>query len=154
MTGRTAVSVVMPSSLGAGVAGTHPAGWPIDGRARPTAWSSSRRRCSRAAEAVSSLGSPSGDGDCRTVVLLWCAGCPSTGGVVASDQRRDRLDGSTGSAAARTPPRADRVLLPHARLVLRRRRRRAGDHGPGLAWPGRLRGPFGPEVVAVPDRDK
>ena len=36
MVGRTAVSVVMPSSLAPGGARTHPAGWPKGSRACPT----------------------------------------------------------------------------------------------------------------------
>ena len=48
MGGRTAVSVVMPTSLVAGGVPPHPAAWPIGGRAGPTLrWiRSSRRRCS------------------------------------------------------------------------------------------------------------
>ncbi len=52
------------------------------------------------------------------------------------------------------PPRAHRLLLPHARLGLRGRGRRAGDDGPGLAGHRRLRGPVVAAVVAVPHRQQ
>ena len=98
--------------------------------------------------------SPGGrDRGSRTVVVLWCADRthrPSRS--VPRDQRGHRPDRPARSAAARAPPRADRVLLPDARLVVRRRGRGAGDDGARLARARRLRGPVGAALVAVPDR--
>src|SRR4051794_41778586 len=84
--------------------------------------------------------------------MCWRAHRPEE--VVARDERRDRPRGPGGSAAARAPPRADRLLLPHARVVLRRRGRGAGDTGASLARARRLRGALGAAVVALPDRDQ
>ncbi|CAA9315374.1 MAG: RNA polymerase sigma factor, partial [uncultured Frankineae bacterium] len=57
-----------------------------------------------------------------------------------------------GARAA--PPRAHRLLLPHARIGLRRRGRGAGDDGAGLAGRRPLRRPLEPAVLALPDRDQ
>ena len=56
--------------------------------------------------------------------------------------------------AGETPRRADRVLLPHARLLLRGRGRGAGHDGPRLAQLREVRGPLQPALVAVPHRDE
>ena len=50
------------------------------------------------------------------------------------------------------PARADRLLLPDARLPLRRRRRRPGDARQGVAEDRRLRGPLVGALLALPDR--
>ena len=67
------------------------------------------------------------------------------------DRRVPTAGGRPGRARA-VPPRADRLLLPHARLRLRGRGRRAGDDGAGVEGPRPLRGPVVAAVVAVPHR--
>ena len=46
------------------------------------------------------------------------------------------------------------LLLPHARLPVRGRGRRAGDLHPRVAGPRPLRGPLGAALLALPDRDE
>ena len=60
-----------------------------------------------------------------------------------------------GAQRARAVPgRADRLLLPDARLVVRGRGRRAGDDAPRVAEPRPVRGAGGAPLVALPDRDE
>ena len=80
--------------------------------------------------------------------LGWADGHPYRRTRDAGPAHRPRAGGR-----AQTPPaRADRLLLPHARLGLRGRGRRAGDDGAGLARHRPLRGPLVAAVVAVPHR--
>src|SRR3954451_7503702 len=71
---------------------------------------------------------------------------------MSGDQRSDRRGRTARSAAPRAPPRVDRLLLPDARLVLRRGGCGAGDAGPRLAGAVGLRGPLRAAILAVPDR--
>ena len=60
-----------------------------------------------------------------------------------------------GRATARAAPlRADRVLLPHARFVVRGRGRGAGDDDSRVALDRPVRGPRGAALVALPHRDE
>ena len=68
------------------------------------------------------------------------------------DVSRNSLADGRGSAGA-VPGRADRVLLPDARLG-RRRGRRPGDVRPRLARVRSLRGSARAPLVALPDRDE
>ena len=68
--------------------------------------------------------------NCRCPVVCWP---PTDSRGALRDQRGDRPYRPARPAAARAPARAHRLLLPDARLVLRRRGRGAGDDGPGLA---------------------
>ena len=65
-----------------------------------------------------------------------------------------RRDPSSSRRARAAPRRADRVLLPDARLAVRGRGRRAGDAHPRLAGLRPLRGPRGAALVALPHRDE
>src|SRR5438067_1245489 len=67
--------------------------------------------------------------------------------------RRDHPRPARGAARG-APPRADRLLLPDARLAVRGRGRRAGDAAAGVAELRPLRGPRGAALVALPDRDE
>src|ERR1700719_4055848 len=60
------------------------------------------------------------------------------------------LGGATGPGAV--PARADRLLLPDARVGFRGRGRRPGDHAPGVAQGRRLRRSLLGAFVALPDR--
>src|SRR5207248_9517291 len=84
-------------------------------------------------------------GLCRNSSLAYHA---ADAGLVADRQARRR-------AAARTAPRrADRLLLPDARLPVRGRGRRPGNPRPRVAEPRQLRGPRLAALVALPDRDQ
>src|SRR5205814_10132889 len=84
-------------------------------------------------------------GLCRNSSLAYHA---ADAGLVADRQARRR-------AAARTAPRrADRLLLPDARLPVRGGGRRPGNARSRLAEPRQLRGPGLTALVALPDRDQ
>src|SRR5947209_7602880 len=68
------------------------------------------------------------------------------------DPRAGVLPRPRARAARPAPRRADGLLLPHARLAVRGRGRRAGDDAAGVARTRALRGPGGAALVALPDR--
>ena len=59
-----------------------------------------------------------------------------------------------GGQARAAPVGADRLLLPHARVAVRGRGRRAGDADPRVAELRPLRGPRRAALVALPHRDE
>src|SRR5204863_8979407 len=62
--------------------------------------------------------------------------------------------GRAGTHVRAAPERADRVLLPDARLAFRGGGRGAGHVHSRLAGLRAVRGPRGRALVAVPDRDE
>src|SRR5437763_14695918 len=68
-------------------------------------------------------------------------------GLVAQGQAPGRR-----AAARAAPRRADRLLLPDARLAARGRGCGPGGDGPGLARPGSFREAGDAALVALPDR--